>query len=474
MIQRFLFVFQGGIPVLIVVIIGIVLLMLNVCWCGSVIYQKNRVREREDNLRRRIKRLSDAGMIHGNGGGASGQGSQLQPSSNEANNGGASKYCVSNDQPVCNHDDSEASEDDEAGNGGSETSGVNEDNKVYVISTHHHLPYAQPVKSALRHHPLMNVSYDDNSVSNTSSLTRDLRWSRSMGNNLDSYGYGGQPQHPQPLHHLPSSHVANSRSIAALDVLPRNNALHQSTHPVIVNEAPPNRRTMLPQVLEPPSMLCHSLRRFANGSTTGSSASGSRPPSPIIGYNTESIIRRLASLLAIHIYFPEVIPVSEYEHLYGGLGGGQPQPPQQQPSPIYTNQYPASLASNSVCSYASTATGVVYPLYNRSSMSSTLPPMSASSTVSAAAGGLRHIDYAPRGNFAAANKPLRPMQPLQQQQANTSVSYWKSGTTTLQHHQQQQPPLRPLLHQPPHAQRPMPPNFGSSSQQPYSRQQGQS
>ena len=54
---------QEGIPVLIVVIIGIVLLLLNVCACGAVVYQKHRVREREDNLRRRIKRLSDAGMI---------------------------------------------------------------------------------------------------------------------------------------------------------------------------------------------------------------------------------------------------------------------------------------------------------------------------------------------------------------------------------------------------------------------------
>ena len=59
------FFFQEGIPVLIVVSIGIVLLLLNVCACGAVIYQKHRVREREDNLRRRIKRLSDAGMIRG-------------------------------------------------------------------------------------------------------------------------------------------------------------------------------------------------------------------------------------------------------------------------------------------------------------------------------------------------------------------------------------------------------------------------
>ena len=56
---------QEGIPVLIVVSIGIVLLLLNVCACGAVIYQKHRVRQREDNLRRRIKRLSDAGMIRG-------------------------------------------------------------------------------------------------------------------------------------------------------------------------------------------------------------------------------------------------------------------------------------------------------------------------------------------------------------------------------------------------------------------------
>ena len=48
---------EEGIPVLIVVIIGIVLLMLNMCACGAVIYQKRRVRQREDNLRRQIKRL---------------------------------------------------------------------------------------------------------------------------------------------------------------------------------------------------------------------------------------------------------------------------------------------------------------------------------------------------------------------------------------------------------------------------------
>ena len=258
-----------------VVIIGIVLLMVNLCLGWSVIYRRNRVREREENLRQRIKRLSDAGMIHSG---------PPQNSTNEAGNveaSSASKYCVSNDQPVCNHDDSEASEDDEEARE-SETSAVNEDNKVYVISTHHHLPYAAPVKSALRH-PLMNVSYDDNSVSNTSSLTRDLRWSRSMGNNLDSVHSFNHP--PQNIH-LPAHHVtaANSRSIAALDVLPRNNALQIQPQPLIVNEhqpPPPNRRTMLPP-MEPPS-LCHSLRRFANGSTTGSSASGSRPPSPIIG-----------------------------------------------------------------------------------------------------------------------------------------------------------------------------------------------
>ena len=245
----------------------------------------------------------------------------------------------------------------------------------------------------------MNVSYDDHSVSNTSSLTRDPRYSRSMGNNLDS------------LHVNPNS---NSRSIAALDVLPRQN--------VIYNQEPP-KRTILPHI-EPPS-LCHSLRRFANGSTTGSSASGSRPPSPII----------------------EVIPVSEYEHLYGGIS---------------YPKYPAVPPSN--------MSNVVYPIYNRTSMSSTLPPMSASTPASAAStSGPRHIDYAPRGNFAAS-KPLRPLQPLQQPSPNTSVSYWKSGT--LQHQPSQQPP-RPMLHQP--AQRPMlPPNLGPAPPMSYSRQQGQS
>lgn len=369
--------------------------MLNVCACGAVIYQKHRVRQREDNLRRRIKRFSDAGMIHTEA---------TTASASNPESAVASKYCVSNDQPVCNHDDSEASEASEAC-----SEAINEDNKVYVISTHHHLPYAQPLQRLPRL-PMMNVSYDDHSVSNTSSLTRDLRYSsRSMGNNLDS------------LHVNNAS--SNSRSIAALDVLPRNtsntNVIYHNTQDVPITA---KRTSILPH-LEPPS-LCHSLRRFANGSTTGSSASGSRPPSPII----------------------EVIPVSEYEHLYGGIN-----------SPMYTNQYPPTVPPSNV----------VYPIYNRTSMSSTLPPMSASTPASS---GLRHIDYAPRGNFATTNKPLRPPPLLQQQQPqplqpspNTSVSYWKSGT--LQH----QPP-RPLLHQP---QRPMlPPNLGLQAS--YSRQQGQS
>ena len=53
-----------GIPVSVVIIIGIILLSLNVCACVGVIYQKSRVRQREDNLRRHIHRLSDAGVIH--------------------------------------------------------------------------------------------------------------------------------------------------------------------------------------------------------------------------------------------------------------------------------------------------------------------------------------------------------------------------------------------------------------------------
>ena len=62
-IKHIFYLFQEGVPVLIVVIIGVVLLLLNVCACAAVIYQKHRVRQREDNLQRRIKRLSDAGLV---------------------------------------------------------------------------------------------------------------------------------------------------------------------------------------------------------------------------------------------------------------------------------------------------------------------------------------------------------------------------------------------------------------------------
>ena len=55
---------SDGVPISVVIVIGIILLSLNVCACVGVIYQKTRVRQREDNLRRHIHRLSDAGVIH--------------------------------------------------------------------------------------------------------------------------------------------------------------------------------------------------------------------------------------------------------------------------------------------------------------------------------------------------------------------------------------------------------------------------
>ena len=289
---------------------------------------------------------------------------------------------------------------------------------------------AYPVKSALRQQPRMiDVNKDqdyllaqrvsacnNNHDSNTSSLARDMRYSRSMGNNLDSV-------------HM-NANGAASRSIAALDVLPRSTLADNST--VIFNQTPQcvgmtsampggqPRRPVLPRDASqvPSSALClHSLRnRWAgnDSTTTGSSASGSRPPSPII----------------------EVIPVSEYETMYGSLQH------HHQHSPIYSPQYaPASLQhqprqplqhqpvynSSSSSGGGCAPPGVVYPVYNTSRMSSTLPM--SSSVVAAAAGGtttgLRHFDYAPRGNFTA--KPLRP--PPTSAQTASASSYWG----TLQH-----------------------------------------
>ena len=57
---------EAGVPVVVVVIVGLVLLLLNLCFCIGVVYQKHRVRQREHNLRMRIKRLSDVGMISNN------------------------------------------------------------------------------------------------------------------------------------------------------------------------------------------------------------------------------------------------------------------------------------------------------------------------------------------------------------------------------------------------------------------------
>ena len=124
-----------------------------------------------------------------------------------------------------------------------------------------------------------------------------------MGNNLDSVHMNG---------------IMASRNIAALDVLPRSVA----DTSVVFDEpgAAHSRQNQIPQCINmtslqqpkrivlprdgsqvPSSSLClNSLRsRFAgnDSTTTGSSASGSRPPSPII----------------------EVIPVAEYETKYGSL-----------------------------------------------------------------------------------------------------------------------------------------------------------
>ena len=461
---------------LIVVIIGIVLLMLNVCACGAVIYQKHRVRQREDNLRRRIKRLSDAGMIRND------------QSNNEAGAAstasGMPRYCVGasgndndNGGRICNNDSvDESCDEDEAGSEAAdsiEAAGQHDHHHnhhlahlrtsdTYLIAhgdplgPHHHQQpqplsnalalagsglhnghgLAYPVKSALRQHPRMiDVNQDkdylvaqrvsacnNNHDSNTSSLARDMRYSRSMGNNLDSV-------------HMNASGAA-SRSIAALDILPRSTLADNST--VIFNQTPQcvgmtsampggqqPRRPVLPRDASqvPSSALClHSLRnRWAgnDSTTTGSSASGSRPPSPII----------------------EVIPVSEYETMYGSLQH------HHQHSPIYSPQYaPASLQhqpqqprqplqhqpvynSSSSSGGGCAPPGVVYPVYNTSRMSSTLP-MSSSSAAAASVGmttGLRHFDYAPRGNFTA--KPLRLPPPTSAQPAGNGGGYWG----TLQH-----------------------------------------
>ncbi len=138
---------QEGIPVLIVVIIGIVLLMLNVCGFGSVMYQKYRVRQREDNLRRRIKRLSDAGMI------SNGNANDLEP---------APRYCgVSNDNGhVCNNNDAEDSEDEASADDDEDACSHHDHHprllsaaaheaasasNVYVIAhDHHHLHHGFP------------------------------------------------------------------------------------------------------------------------------------------------------------------------------------------------------------------------------------------------------------------------------------------------------------------------------------------
>ena len=375
--------------------IGIVLLLLNVCACGAVIYQKHRVRQREDNLRRRIKRLSDAGMISRSGG---------QDSSNDYE---PPRYCgiSSNDNGsgtvvgACNDRDAAAEDtedEDEDHNNTVEVERIEADSsgqgRVYVIADHHlghhHVPPPPPhphpqgnsflhhgsgLKSALRSQPTLSqqqqhhqpsaiqsqvydVSFDDDYLHLTTTTQQPLnsqdssRCSRSMGNNLDSVHINGTS--------------AASRSIAALDVLPRGpliyneQAANNSGSSTTVQPQQQPRRTLLPKVMPDLPGVCHSLRsHFAShGSTTASSASGSsRPPSPII----------------------EVIPVSQYESLYGGhrmssTRALMPPPPSAAPN----HSEPAVKFQRSNNNGNSAGTGVVYPIYNHS----TLPMVSRSNT----------------------------------------------------------------------------------------------
>ena len=61
--SRHVFLINDNIPVSIVVILGLILLMFNLLACAGVYYQKQKVKRREMNLERRIKRMSDAGFV---------------------------------------------------------------------------------------------------------------------------------------------------------------------------------------------------------------------------------------------------------------------------------------------------------------------------------------------------------------------------------------------------------------------------
>ena len=61
--SRPVFLINDNIPVSIVVILGLILLMFNLLACAGVYYQKQKVKRREINLERRIKRMSDAGFV---------------------------------------------------------------------------------------------------------------------------------------------------------------------------------------------------------------------------------------------------------------------------------------------------------------------------------------------------------------------------------------------------------------------------
>ena len=61
--ERNIFVLDNSLPISIIVIIGLIIALFNLLFCAGVYYQKQKVKRREMNLERRIKRMSDAGFV---------------------------------------------------------------------------------------------------------------------------------------------------------------------------------------------------------------------------------------------------------------------------------------------------------------------------------------------------------------------------------------------------------------------------
>ena len=296
-----------GIPVSVVIIVGMILLMLNLCACAGVIYQKKRVRQRENSLQQRIRGMSDAGLMSA-------------PSSSNGDEHGP--YCISNPESMAKQRHHSASgmntlPAERTACSGSEGESMDEEDEtddggVYMVRNNHFTVYHD--YNSLGSQRLAAKSNEAlfQSLPDRSDLHRHSKSIPNFNQQLLPYEDGRVPperfvltspvrqpspyivtsSNVAPMRNIPIGHeTARSRSAATLNMMtqhiPESGAA--SGHVSDTGEGSSNRRPRLlglPKVLPDLPSVCTNISK-RKGPFDGSDTDSDRIPSPIIEVVTD-------------------------------------------------------------------------------------------------------------------------------------------------------------------------------------------